>query len=70
MIGEKFIIDCPRCGRVEGFIPDMDEDLNSTPGDADTDIEEQEFTQEGHPMRRIRCPQCGNWLTGDRSRPA
>ncbi len=71
MNGEKYIIRCPRCGDVEGYVAACGEDEDDTgPGDADGDTEAVAFETEGHPITRIRCPRCGSWLNPEMARPA
>jgi ribosomal protein S27AE len=73
MTGDKYILDCPRCGKVEGFAPVEveEEDRDLGPETADTTIEQEEFEQPGHlPTTRLRCPRCGTWVPADRATPA
>jgi uncharacterized C2H2 Zn-finger protein len=64
MATEKCILNCPRCGRVEGYLAD------EIPGilEADTLIAAETFTTDAGPATRLRCPTCGAWLEADRAR--
>ncbi|MFW6061208.1 MAG: hypothetical protein ACOC93_00215 [Planctomycetota bacterium] len=64
---QRYSLDCPRCGRVEGVGQTGVEDLASTPEET---IEERLVEDlEGHPERKVRCPRCGTWVEADRAHP-
>lgn len=66
---EKYILNCPRCGRVEGYVPVSSGEPDETP-DSDSVIEEEVVHTPAGPAVRVRCPQCGQWVRPDRARPA
>lgn len=69
---EKYVIQCPKCGPVEGYAS-LDSDYDESecgPGDADLEIVEEVFDSAGHPVHKVQCPQCGTWLAADRAVPA
>ena len=70
MVDEKYMLNCPRCGRVEGFVPaDFDDDQPAS--DTETEIDRDVVqTREGKPAMRVRCPRCGQWVASDRVGPA
>jgi len=75
MNGDKYVISCPHCGRVEGYSSTLEEeerDRDKAVEDTDVDsgIEEDVFEMEGVPVRRIRCPRCGSWISPDLAAPA
>lgn len=72
MEGELYIIACPRCGSVEGFLPAGAEDRERDDMVAEVEdfIEEREFDTDGGPVSRVRCPRCGTWVDADLARPA
>ena len=67
---ERYVLNCPHCGQVEGYVPDAF-DVDG-PGAAASDdvIEEEVVATPAGPATRIRCPRCGRWLRPDRARPA
>ena len=67
MSGDRYVLDCPRCGRVEGFAPNDDYDEGGAESEAAIDIEVIR-TADG-PATRVRCPVCGLWVAADRARP-
>ena len=70
MTGEKYLLDCPDCGQVEGYVPsDFDEDERA-PADPDMIIEEDVVRTSAGPATRVRCPRCGRWIRPDRAHPA
>ncbi len=68
---EKYIIDCPSCGKVEGYIQPQQEDYEeeSGVGDVDEETVEETFESKGHPVEKVRCPRCGTWLAANRAGP-
>lgn len=67
---EKYVLNCPDCGRVEGYLASDVEEEDDSEEQADTLIEEEVFEGIHGPSTRLRCPQCGRWTSPDRSRPA
>ena len=71
MQGELFIIDCPRCGRIEGYAPAEEDDVDPAVGDEDESADEVEFfDRDGKPIHKIRCPRCGGWVQPERTQAA
>ena len=70
MFGEKYVLNCPKCGRVEGVVPDADEGYDEPGAEAEVVIDEDVFATPAGPATRIRCPQCGLWVRPDRAHPA
>ncbi len=70
MSGEKYIVSCPECGVVEGFMPDADEGLYEPAVVADMVIEEAVVHTPRGVTTRIRCPRCGAWTGPSGVRPA
>ena len=69
MQGEIFIINCPRCGRLEGYAPTEEDTLEPALGDEDAAADEQEFfARDGHLVHKIRCPRCGGWVEPERTK--
>ncbi len=68
---EKYVVNCPGCGRVEGFVSSVNgyDDEEDSP-EAEMSIEQQDVRTSGGQSTRIRCPRCGRWLQPDRIRPA
>lgn len=71
MQGEKYIIACPHCGRVEGYLPSSEEDIEGSLVDVDPEsiIEERNFQTEAGPASKVRCPACGQWVPADLAQP-
>ena len=67
MMGEKYILDCPKCGRVAGYAPWFFEEDSSAVGDPEDMIEERAFETPTGPAIRVCCPTCGSWIRPDRS---
>lgn len=68
MQGEIFIIDCPRCGKVEAYAPTEEDDQERGLCDDETAVEEQNLiTRSGHVAHRVQCPQCGQWIEADQT---
>ncbi len=65
---EKYVVECPHCGKVEGYLPNDMDDRDVAPGEGDTEIIEQTF-EIPHATERVQCPQCGRWLSPDRVHP-
>ena len=65
---DRFVMDCPRCGKVEGFIA-TDTDEDTPPDSPDEEVEEQTFESVHGPVTRVRCPRCSQWLDVDREHP-
>lgn len=56
---EGYALQCPKCGRVAGYLSsevDADEPLEM---DADKVMERAEFETASGPVTRFRCPCCG-----------
>ena len=70
MQDEKYILDCPKCGTVEGYLPCESEEEDAELETSDEMLDEEEFETEGVPITRVYCPQCGSWIPPDRVRPA
>ena len=70
MTGEKYVVDCPDCGPVEGYAPTELDDDDTGAADPETIIEEEVVRTPKGPARRLRCPRCGRWIPPDRARPA
>ena len=66
---EKYVINCPRCGRVEGLVADSSEEPGESP-EAETLIEVDVIRTPAGPAIRMRCPRCGQWVKPDRVHPA
>ena len=62
---DKLVLNCPRCGKVEGYFP-SEEGEDQPPGTLDEELEEQVFESVHGPKTRVRCPKCGQWLSPDR----
>lgn len=71
MTDEKYILDCPHCGDVAGYASTelQGEREDVAPPDEDSVIEEDVFETSSGPVQRVRCPQCGRWVSTDRMRP-
>jgi predicted RNA-binding Zn-ribbon protein involved in translation (DUF1610 family) len=70
MTEEKYILNCPDCGQVEGFVGDLNPDEEDDLPQAEMTIEQRTVLTPTGPETRLRCPACGRWLQGDRARPA
>ncbi len=71
MSDERYILECPQCGRVEGYRPDFSgEDDPFGVTSADSLIEEEIVSTPAGPAMRLRCPRCGRWVDPKRARPA
>ena len=69
MQGEIFIINCPRCGPVEGYAPTDEDAVEPAMGDEEVVADEQEFfARDGVPVHKIRCPRCGGWVEPERTK--
>ena len=66
---EKYVLHCPRCGRVEGFVSASDDEPDETP-EAEMLIEKEVVRTPSGPAVRLRCPRCGQWIRPDRAGPA
>lgn len=70
MADEKYVLNCPHCGPVEGFVAtDLQEQADSPP-DSETFIEEEVVRTPVGTSSRVRCPRCGRWIKPDQIRPA
>ena len=67
--GEKYVLNCPRCGPVVGLVSDASDEPGEGP-EAETVIEEEVVDTPGGPAVRVRCPRCGQWIKPDQARPA
>ncbi|MFW6153883.1 MAG: hypothetical protein ACOC95_01570 [Planctomycetota bacterium] len=65
---EMFTLQCPRCGRVEGY-PETEAADADVLVDEEALITQQEFTSPGGPVTKCRCPQCGTWVDADAVEP-
>jgi ribosomal protein S27E len=71
MDGEKYIVKCPDCGEVEGYMSSpIGEDEEAGLGDSEAQIDEEVFDTSSRPVAQVRCPQCGRWLSPYLARPA
>ncbi len=70
MSEQKYILNCPKCGRVEGFLPDANEGYDQASATAETVIEEEVVHTPEGVTTRLRCPQCGSWVRPDQVGPA
>ncbi len=71
MTDEKWCLDCPHCGKVEGYAPaEREEEQETQPEESDSVIEEDVFETTSGPSPRVRCPRCGRWMSADRVGPA
>ena len=69
MPGEKYLVNCPTCGPVEGYLTsDFEEEDDAL--EADVAIEEATVQAAHGATSRVRCPRCGKWLPADRVSPA
>lgn len=66
---EKYVLNCPKCGRVEGIVPTGDEE-DETTAEADVVIEREVVQTPAGISQRVRCPRCGKWIKADRVGPA
>ena len=66
---EKFVLNCPKCGRVEGFFPSAEGESDDAP-EEEMIIDEDVVQTPAGPKMRVRCPSCGQWIAADRARPA
>jgi predicted RNA-binding Zn-ribbon protein involved in translation (DUF1610 family) len=69
MTSQKYALYCPKCGRVEGFVPESAAD-DEDDTEAETMIDEEVVVTPRGSATRVRCPQCGGWVAPDRVRPA
>mgnify|MGYP001235139588 CR=1 FL=1 len=72
MLDEKYVVDCPACGRVEGYLAGptrLGNDPNE-PDDAENVIDSEVFEGVHGPISRVRCPKCGAWVPPDCVWPA
>ena len=67
---EKYVIQCPHCGVIEGYRPLDSEDVELPPGSEDLVVEDEVFETPEGPRTRVRCPRCGQWLKEDSAHPA
>jgi len=65
---DVYRLERPHCGWVEGDSATQVGDADVTV-DADSLIEEQEFSSPAGPVPKCRCPQCGTWVSADRVEP-
>jgi predicted RNA-binding Zn-ribbon protein involved in translation (DUF1610 family) len=65
---DVYRLDCPRCGQVEGY---SETEVANTDFavDAESLIEEQEFSSPSGPVSKCRCPQCGTWVSASNVEP-
>lgn len=70
MNGEKYVINCPHCGKVEGYLNNPIDPEDVQPADAEEEIIAETFETQGHPVTEVRCPKCGRWLDADLVCPA
>ena len=70
MADEKYVLNCPHCGRVEGFVAAEADDDAEAPASDDMLIEEEVVRTRSGTSVRVRCPRCGRWITPDHARPA
>ena len=71
MVDEKYVLKCPTCGRVEGYIASpvaLDDDDDGLV--ADMVIEQRVVKTPTGTETRFQCPRCGRWLRSDAARPA
>ena len=69
MTSQKYVLYCPKCGRVEGFVPESAAD-DEDDTEAESIIDEEVVVTPSGSRTRVRCPQCGGWVAPDRVRPA
>ncbi len=68
---EKYVLNCPKCGRIEGFIDDaLGDEEDEAPSESDLEIEEEVVRTPRGTTTRVRCPRCGGWVKSDRAAPA
>lgn len=70
MAEEKYVLNCPHCGQVEGFVSVDAQDEAELPPDSEMFIEEEVVRTPSGTTTRLRCPRCGRWVKPDRVRPA
>ena len=70
MNDEKYVLNCPHCGRVEGFLPGLQSADDDAPPEAEMQIEQNVVRTRHGSATRFRCPRCGRWLQSDAARPA
>lgn len=70
MATEKYILSCPSCGPVEGYIFDeLPEDRQREERgilESDALILAETLDTDNGPAVRLRCPRCGSWIHADR----
>ena len=69
MSGEKCALNCPKCGVVEGYIPDANEGYDEAAPPLEEVIEEAVVHTTSGVTTRIRCPRCGSWIGANQARP-
>ena len=71
MSQEKYALNCPKCGRVEGFVDSaLADDEDDIVADSEVEIEEEVVRTASGTTTRVRCPRCGGWVKSDRLGPA
>lgn len=70
MTQQKYVLYCPKCGRVEGFVPEAYDSDDDAIGEPEQEISEEVVQTAGGTRVRVRCPRCGGWVAPDRVRPA
>ena len=68
MADEKYVLNCPHCGRVEGFVS-AEADDDEAPASDDMLIEEDVVRTRSGTSVRVRCPRCGRPATTSSDRP-
>lgn len=70
MLGERFILNCPACGKVEGYMPPETEEMGGATEDPEAIIVEEVVATSGGITSRVRCPRCGRWTEPSRVSPS
>lgn len=70
MADEKYVLNCPHCGPVEGFVSTDFQEQADSPPDGEMLIEEDVVRTPAGTTTRVRCPSCGLWIKPDRVGPA
>ena len=67
----KYVLNCPDCGRVEGFLAAVHAEEDDDAGlEPEMVIEQHVVKTPTGVTTRFRCPRCGRWVQSDRARPA
>jgi hypothetical protein len=65
---DVYKLSCPHCGPVEGYSETEIAETDFTI-EADSVIEEHEFSSPAGPVSKCRCPRCGTWVDASEVEP-